>query len=139
MGRKLSVCPTPDYFGRTPPTLFSPSPAPDCATDQLQCDHLNFLPLAEWDESAEYDEQPPRYICYTIAWKIMFNRKKVGSVTEKDLVVAPRYYWAETLKPAVEIMLQMKKKGGQRVRSEGTAVTVKAADRSQKVGKSPRS
>lgn len=37
-----------------------------------------------------------------------------------------------TLKPAVEEMLQMKKKSGQRVRSEGTAVTVKADSRCQK-------
>ena len=58
--------PTPGYFGRTP-TIFSPSPAPDCATDQVQSDQLDFLPLVEWDEDVEYDEQPPRYICYTIA------------------------------------------------------------------------
>lgn len=83
--------PTPGYFGRTP-TMFSPSPAPDSPTDQVQSDQLDFLPLGEWDEDVEYDEQPPRYICYTIAWKLIFNRKKVGSVTEKDLVVAPSDY-----------------------------------------------
>ena len=72
--------------------MFSPSPAPLCPTDQVQSDQLDFLPLVEWDQDAEYDEQPPRYICYTIAWKLMFNRKKVGSVTEKDLVIAPSDY-----------------------------------------------
>ncbi|KAJ5354426.1 hypothetical protein N7541_005470 [Penicillium brevicompactum] len=67
--------PTPGYFGRTP-TIFSPSPAPDCATDQVQSDKLDFLPLAEWDEDAEYDEQLPTHMRYTIAWKVMFNLEK---------------------------------------------------------------
>ncbi|KAJ5366063.1 hypothetical protein N7541_000004 [Penicillium brevicompactum] len=101
--------PTPGYFGRTP-TIFSPSPAPDCATDQVQSDKLDFLPLAEWDEDAEYDEQLPTHMRYTIAWKVMFNRKKVGSVTEKDLVVSPADYWVKTLKRAVEELLRMKRK-----------------------------
>ncbi|KAJ5640171.1 uncharacterized protein N7484_008033 [Penicillium longicatenatum] len=57
--------------------------------------------------------------------------EKVGSVTEKGLVIAPQDYWATALKSAVKEMLQMKKKTGQRVRPEGTAVTVKASDRSQ--------
>jgi hypothetical protein len=35
---------------------------------------------------------------------------------EKDLVVAPVEYWAKTLRLAVEEMLQMKLKKGQRVR-----------------------
>jgi hypothetical protein len=33
-----------------------------------------------------------RYIHYTIEWKLTLNSKKVGSVTEKDLVVAPSDY-----------------------------------------------
>jgi hypothetical protein len=46
-------------------------------------EQLDFIPFAEWDEDVEYNEQPPKYICYTIAWKLMFSRKKVGSVTKK--------------------------------------------------------
>lgn len=122
--------PTPGHFSRTP-SIFSPSPAPVCVTDPVQSDQLSFLSLAEWDEDIDYDEPSPGYIRYTIAWKLMLNRKKLGSVTEKGLVIAPRNYWTKVLKPAVEEMLQMKKKNGQRVRSEGTAVTVKAGDRSQ--------
>ena len=124
--------PTPGYFGRTPATSCSPSPAPHRATDQPQLDQLNFLPFAEWKEGGEYDEEPPRYICYTIEWKLILNRKAVGRVTEEDLVVAPSEYWEETLKAGVEDMLQMKKKRHQRVRSEGTAVTMKSNDRSQR-------
>ncbi|KAJ5620391.1 hypothetical protein N7510_004375 [Penicillium lagena] len=98
--------PTPGYFGHTPACLFCPSPSPDYVTDQVQSDQLDFLPLAKWDEGAKYEKQ---YICYKIAWKPVFDRKKVGGVTEKDLVIAPRDYWAETLKPAVEEMLQKKR------------------------------
>ncbi|KAJ5608658.1 hypothetical protein N7528_009225 [Penicillium herquei] len=103
--------PTTGYFGRAP-TAFSPSPSSVCATNPVQPEQLGFLPLAEWDKDADYDDQFP-------------------GVSEKGLVLAPRDYWTEALKPAVEEMLQMKKKSGQRVRSEGTAVTVKASDRSQ--------
>lgn len=124
--------PTPGNFGRTPATSYSPSPAPDCATDQLQSGHLNFLPLAEWKEGGEYDEMPPRYICYSIAWKLILNRKTVGKATEEDLVIAPSEYWERSLQADVENMLQTKKKRHQRVRSEGTAVTVKVDERSQK-------
>ncbi|KAJ5344402.1 hypothetical protein N7452_002406 [Penicillium brevicompactum] len=101
--------PTPGHFSRTP-SIFSPSPAPVCVTDPVQSDQLSFLPLAEWDEDIDYDEPSPGYIRYTIAWKLMLNRKKVGSVTEKGLVIAPRNYWTKALKPAVEEMLQMKRK-----------------------------
>ncbi|KAJ5226336.1 hypothetical protein N7468_007561 [Penicillium chermesinum] len=106
--------PTPGNFSSTPATLYSPSPAPYRATDQPQSDQLNFLPFAEWEEGGEYDENPPRYVCYTIEWKLILNRKAVGRVTEDDLVVAPSEYWEENLKTAVEDMLQMKKKGHQR-------------------------
>ncbi|KAJ6050550.1 uncharacterized protein N7446_010659 [Penicillium canescens] len=124
--------PTPGYFGRTPETSYSPSPTPYRATDQPQSDQLNFLPFAEWEEGGEYDEEHPRYVCYTIEWKLILNRKAVGRVTEEDLVVAPSEYWKETLKAGVEDMLQMKKKRHQRVRSEGTAVTMKSNDQSQR-------
>ncbi|CAI7572660.1 unnamed protein product [Penicillium pancosmium] len=102
--------PTPGQFGRTPATLYSPSPGPNCATDQLQFDHLNFPPLAQWEEGGEYDELPPRYICYTISWKLI----------------------VKSLQANVENMLQTKKKRHQRIRSEGTAAMVKVDERSQK-------
>ena len=53
-------------------------------------------------------------------------------MTEENLVVAPSKYWEETLKADVEDMLQMKKKHHQRVRSEGTDITMKSNDRSQR-------
>lgn len=96
--------PTPGYFGRTPSAL-SPTPTPDYATNYVLSDQLEFLPLAEWDEDFEYDEQPPRYISYTIAWKLVINSKTVGSVSEKDLVIAPGDFWITTLGLAIEQML----------------------------------
>ncbi|KAJ5737400.1 uncharacterized protein N7483_002525 [Penicillium malachiteum] len=126
--------PTPGYCGTcsTPTTLHSPSPAPYRATDQPQSDQLDFLPFCEWNEGGEYYEEPPRYVCYTIEWKLILNHKAVGRVTEEDLVVAPSEYWEGTLKAGVEDMLQLKKRRHQRVRSEGTAVTMKSNDRSQR-------
>lgn len=124
--------PTPGYFGRTPSLLSSPSPSRDCTTDRLQSSQLDFLPIAEWEKGDEYEEYPPRYVCYTIAWKLVLNRRTVGKVTEDDLVVAPSDYWDEMLKANVEDMLQMKKKRSQRVRSEGTAVTVSVNDKTLK-------
>jgi hypothetical protein len=51
-------------------------------------------------------------------------------VTKEDLIIAPSDYWGKTLKADVEGMLQMKKNDHQRVRSEGTAITVSVNDRS---------
>lgn len=74
---------------------------------------------------------PPKYVCYTIEWKLSFNRKAVVRVAEEDLVANPSEYWEESLKADIEDMLQIKKKRNQRVRSEGAAVTMKWNDRSQ--------
>lgn len=56
------------------------------------------------------DSQPPKYFCYTIAWKLILNRKTAGRVTEEDLIVAPSDYWKESLKADLEDMLRIKKK-----------------------------
>lgn len=124
--------PTPGNWGRSPTALYSPSPSPLRSLHPNQPDQLGFLPLAEWQEGCEYEERPPRYICYTIAWKLILNRKTVGRVTEEDLVVAPSEYWEGSLKASLEEMLQTKKKDRQRVRPEGTAITVSVDDRSQR-------
>ncbi|KAH1607615.1 hypothetical protein KXX21_005120 [Aspergillus fumigatus] len=123
--------PTPGNFGHSSDTPCSLSPSPHRTLQPHQASQLGFLPLAEWEEGGEYDEQPPRYVRYTIEWKLTLNTKKVGSVTEKDLVVAPSDYWEEFLKADLENMLQTKRKRHQRVRSEGTAITVSVNDRTQ--------
>ncbi|PGH16822.1 hypothetical protein AJ79_01466 [Helicocarpus griseus UAMH5409] len=82
----LQFAPTPGYFGCTP-MLDSLSPTPDRALQTR--DQLEFLPLAEWVEGEDYEEQPPNYICYTIAWRIIINHRVEARETEQDLVVAP--------------------------------------------------
>lgn len=88
MGRKLTICPHPGYFARTPFTVYSASPTLECTTDQPLLDDLKFLPFAEWEQGDEYEEHPDRYICYTITWKLVLNRKTVGN----NLIVAPSDY-----------------------------------------------
>ncbi|QSS67024.1 hypothetical protein I7I51_03237 [Histoplasma capsulatum] len=124
----LDYAPTPGHFGGTPSTQYSVSPSPHRILQEP--DQLCFLPLAEWDEEGEYEEDPPRYICYTISWKIVLNRKTVCRDTEQDLVVRPSDYWTKALKPKMESSLHVKRRN-QRVRSAGTAIEVSVNDRSQ--------
>ncbi|EZF29621.1 hypothetical protein H101_06714 [Trichophyton interdigitale H6] len=107
------------------------SPSPHRILPQQPPERLGFLPLAEWKDGDEFDAQPPQYICYTIEWKLALNHKKVGSATEKDLVVAPSEYWEDFLREALENMLQTKRKRNQQVRPESTAIKVSVNDRTQ--------
>ncbi len=38
------------------------------------------------------EEDPPKYLCYTIEWKIRVNNREVLKNTEQDLVLAPASY-----------------------------------------------
>ncbi|KMU73143.1 hypothetical protein CISG_03404 [Coccidioides immitis RMSCC 3703] len=98
----LQFAPTPGYF-----MLDSLSPTPDHALQM--CDHLEFLPLAEWMEGKDYEEQPPNYICYTIAWRIIINYRVEARETEQDLVVASSEYWKKHLKSKIEGLVHKKK------------------------------
>lgn len=121
--------PTPGNLGYSRGSSFDSSPYR--IVPQEPSDRLGFLPLDEWDESGEYDVQPPQYVYYIIEWKLSLNHKKVGGETVKDLVVAPSDYWKTCLKKAVEDMLQTTKKPGQRVRYESTTIKVSVNDKSQ--------
>lgn len=121
--------PTPGNFDRS--TACSLSPSPRHTPSQQPSDRLGFLPLVEWDERGEYDRQPPQYICYTIEWKLVLNNRPVGTVTKKDLVVAPSAYWEKYLKPALDNMVQTKKKPNHRVRSESTTIKASVNERRQ--------
>ncbi|KAL4744306.1 hypothetical protein BDW72DRAFT_209112 [Aspergillus terricola var. indicus] len=121
--------PTLGGFGRS--TRYSLSPSPHRTLPQPPQDRLGFLPLAEWERGAEYDQQPPRYVCYTVKWKLLLNSKPVGNVTEKDLVVAPSQYWEKYLQADLDNMVQTKRKPDQRVRPESTTIKVEVNDRKQ--------
>ncbi|KAL4863057.1 hypothetical protein BDV12DRAFT_189930 [Aspergillus spectabilis] len=108
--------PTPGNFGRS--TGFSPSPSLHHALPQPPQDRLEFLPLAEWVRGGEYDQQPPRYVCYTVKWKLLLNNKPVGN-----------WVWERYLKADLDNMVQTKRKANQRVRSESTIIKVDVDDR----------
>ncbi|KAL3442695.1 hypothetical protein BJX65DRAFT_321198 [Aspergillus insuetus] len=108
--------PTPGDFGRS--TGCSLSPSPHCTLPQPPQDRLGFLPLAE-------------YVCYTVKWKLLLNNKPVGTVTKKDLVVAPSQYWEKYLQADLDNMVQTKRKPNQRVRPESTTIKVEVNDRKQ--------
>ncbi|KAL2801614.1 hypothetical protein BJX63DRAFT_169250 [Aspergillus granulosus] len=108
MGRRFSVRPHPGDFGRS--TGYSLSPSPHHTLPQPPQDRLGCLSLAEWERGGEYDQQPPRYVCYTVNWKLLLNNKPVGNVTEKDLVVAPSQYWEKYLQADLDNMVQTKRK-----------------------------
>ncbi|KAL4986811.1 hypothetical protein BDW68DRAFT_197807 [Aspergillus falconensis] len=108
--------PTPGDFGRS--TGYSLSPSPHHTLPQPPQDRLGFFPLSEWERGGEYDQQPPRYVCYTVKWKMLLNNKPVGNVTEKDLVVAPSQFWEKYLKADLDNMVQIQREPSQRVRSE---------------------
>ena len=118
--------PTPGNFGGSP--IYSASSSPHRT---LPPDRLGFLPFGEWDEGEEYDEQPPRFVCYTIRWTLKINTKRAGGATAKDLVVAPSEYWEERLKPDLEEMVQTKKKRAQRTRYESAEITVSVNEKNQ--------
>ena len=87
--------------------------------------------MGEMGENNYYKEQEePRFIRYTIAWKLMINRTIEARETDQDLVVAPSEYWEKHLKQKIEELVHMKK-GNRRVRSEDTAIVVSVNHRNQ--------
>lgn len=87
--------------------------------------------MEEWDESGEYDVQPPQYICHHLKWKLSINDKKAGGETAKGVVVAPREYWMKCLNKTVDGMLRTTQKPGLQVRYESTTIKVSVNDKSQ--------
>lgn len=84
-------------------SLFDEHYVPELYIDDTEAIERNSrdYPLAEWDKEETYDEQPPRYIHYSLAWKLTINGKSraVAQGKEPDLVLAPGDYWADTLRP----------------------------------------
>lgn len=68
--------PTPGNFGDSSYTPCSLSFSPHRTLQPHQASQLGFLPLAEWEEGGEYDEQPLRYVRYTIEWKLTHKTPK---------------------------------------------------------------
>ena len=62
---------------------------------------LGFCQYRNWDKERTYDEDPSRYIHYTIEWEVKVNKRKVSKETEQDLVLAPAEYWEHFLESKI--------------------------------------
>ncbi|KAK5011490.1 hypothetical protein LTR28_001547, partial [Elasticomyces elasticus] len=50
---------------------------------------LGFLPFSEWNEEDGYIETPPKFIQYTIEWKVTVNNIAASRDAEFDVVLTP--------------------------------------------------
>ena len=64
------------------------------------------MPLSDWDLDNIYDEDPMRYIRWTMWWKATINKKRFARDTVSDLVVAPSAYWPAFMEPEIQKILQ---------------------------------
>jgi hypothetical protein len=79
------------------------------------------------------NEHPPRYIRYSIEWKVRVNNREMSKDTEQDLVLAPASYWRLFLKPSLEKVLLCKMLAKNRtVKSEDTKIVVTVTERSER-------
>jgi hypothetical protein len=86
--------------------------------------------LSEWDKERRYNEDPPKYIRYSIEWKVRVNNREVSKDTEQDLVLAPASYWRLFLKLNLEKVLLRKMLANNRtVKCEDTKVVVTVTER----------
>jgi hypothetical protein len=99
---------------------------------QLRADEITLLHLAEWDPENAYDEDPPRYIHYSIEWKVTVNRKVVSRDIEQDLVLAPGSYWDLFLRPKLEKLLRKKLSHSKCVRPDDITVAISVTERSER-------
>ncbi|KAG4427670.1 hypothetical protein IFR05_016847 [Cadophora sp. M221] len=90
-----------------------------------QDDKLGFCQLSDWDEERTYDEDPPRYIHYSIEWNVKVNNREVSKETEQDLVLAPASYWRLFLESNLEkVLLRKMRVKNKTVKSEDTKIVV---------------
>lgn len=64
------------------------------------------MPLAAWDPSLRYDEQPSSYIHYELEWKLTLNKRVVAKQTGQDPVPASGGFWKMTLSPELEKLVE---------------------------------
>ncbi|KAL0930284.1 uncharacterized protein CTRU02_212490 [Colletotrichum truncatum] len=88
-----------DHGTSSPPSQLCPLPGA-----------LPFLNYHEWAPGQSYDEQPPRWMLYTMQWKLTLNNRKAVEQTEQNLVVAPSDLWREILSLKIAEIVNSKKK-----------------------------
>lgn len=99
---------------------------------QLQLEKLGFCQLTDWDKEKVYDEDPPRFIHYSIVWKVKVNNREVSKDTEQDVVLAPASYWRLLLQPKLTKLLDRKLAKNRPVKSEDTNIVISVTERSQR-------
>ena len=87
----------------TTPSLTDDQPTLTQASQFRQ--KLGFLPQSQWWEDGQYIESPPKYIHYTIEWKVTVNNRAACKDTGQDIVLAPHAYWQSFLKPKLEAIV----------------------------------
>ncbi|KAJ5005564.1 hypothetical protein K4K57_011679 [Colletotrichum sp. SAR 10_99] len=71
---------------------------------------LPFLDYSRWAPGQSYDEQPPRWMLYTMQWKLTLNSRKAVEQTEQNLAISPNDFWKEVLSSKVDEIVASKKK-----------------------------
>jgi hypothetical protein len=105
-------------------------PYNDLSQPQTQADRLLFCKFDDWDSDRVYDEDQPRYIHYSIEWKVTVNNRAImPKDTEQNIVLSPADYYEHFLKPKLDNFLRRKNRP---LRSEDTNVTVSVTARSER-------
>jgi hypothetical protein len=98
---------------------------------QLQPVKLGFCQLADWDEDKEYDEDPPKFIHYSIEWKVTVNNRKVRLDTEQGMVLGPALCWRLLLRPKLEKFLDRMLAKNRPLKSDDTNIVISVNERGQ--------
>lgn len=89
----------------TEPTATQQKPTSE-GRDQPQEGTLGLLQLSEWDQDKSYGDDPPRYILYTMLWKVTRNGKRFARDTLADLALTPSAQWSRFTEPEIQKILQ---------------------------------
>lgn len=96
----------------------------------MEEDKLSFCKFADWDENKTYNEDPPKYIHYSMEWRVRINNREISKYTEQDLVFEPTSYWRLFLQPKLGEVLQCKMMAKKRtIKSEDTKIVVSVIQR----------
>ena len=66
---------------------------------QLQEHKVWFCQLTGWDGGKLYDEDLPKYIHYSIEWRVRIDNREMWKDTEQNPVLGPSSYWRLFLQP----------------------------------------
>jgi hypothetical protein len=97
----------------------------------LQPTKLGFCQPADWDQDKVYDEDPPRFISYSVEWKATLKNRKVCQDTEQGIVLAPALCWRLLLEPKLEKFMERMLAKDRPVKSEDTNIAISVNERGQ--------